>query len=231
MQGKDKPEEKFLKGHKNRLQTRYDNESLDNFQAHEILELVLSLTIIRKDTKLLAKKLLDTFGGLNSVMNASVADLQDVAGVGLKTATAIKLFKDVNVHLLKEKMNRIHVFKSVEAVHNYLILKYRGVKNEEFRVLYLNSKNILLKDAIISKGISTKTLIDFRLIAKEVFNISATGVIVVHNHPSGDCKPSDQDVTTTNSLKTFLKYINVRLLDHFIVGFDDIFSFAEEGLL
>lgn len=222
---------RFQEGHKNRLQTRYTNETLDNFQPHEILELILSLTIIRKDTKLLSKLLLDTFGGLNSVMNASVSELQSISGIGLKTATTIKLFKDVNVCLLREQINRIHVFKSVEAVHNYLILKYRGVKNEEFRVLYLNSKNILLKDAILSKGISTKTLLDYRLIAQEVINISATGVIVVHNHPSGDSKPSEQDITTTNSLKTFLKYINVRLLDHFIVGFDDIFSFAEEGLL
>jgi len=222
---------KYQEGHKNRLQTRYTNETLDNFQPYEILELVLSLTIIRKDTKLLSKTILDTFGGLNSVMNASVAELMNIDGIGFKTATTIKLFKDVNVCLLREKMNKIHVFKSVEAVHNYLILKYRGVKNEEFRVLYLNSKNILLKDAVISKGISTKTLIDFKLIAQEVFNISATGVIVVHNHPSGDCKPSEQDITTTNSLKSFLKYLNVRLLDHFIVGFDDIFSFAEDGLI
>ncbi len=224
-------ERKYQEGHKNRLQTRYTNETLDNFQPYEILELILSLTIIRKDTKILAKTLLDTFGGLNSVMNASVSDLQGVTGVGLKTATTIKLFKDVNVYLLKEKMNRIHVFKSVEAVQNYLILKYRGVKNEEFRVLYLNSKNILLKDSVISKGISTKTLIDFRLIAQEIINISATGIIVVHNHPSGDSKPSEQDVATTNNLKSFLKHLNVRLLDHFVVGFDNIFSFAEEGLI
>lgn len=221
----------YQQGHKNRIQSRYMNESLDNFQPHEVLELILSITIVRKDTKLLAKKLLQTFGGLNSVMNASASDLQDVAGVGLKTATTIKLFKDVNVFLMREKMNRIHVFKSVEAVNNYLILKYRGVKNEEFRVLYVNSKNILLKDAVISKGISTKTLIDFRLIAKEIFNISATGLIVVHNHPSGDCNPSSQDISTTNNLKSFLKHLNVRLLDHFIVGYDRIFSFAEEGLL
>ncbi len=231
MQDTKLPTKDYQVGHKNRIQTRYMNESLENFQAHEILELILSLTIIRKDTKVLAKTLLATFGGLNSVMNATVEDLQEVTGVGLKTATTIKLFKDVNVYLMREQMNRIHIFKSVEAVHNYLVLKYRGVKNEEFRVLYVNSKNILLKDAIISKGISTKTLIDFRLIAKEVCNISATGVIVVHNHPSGDCKPSNQDITTTNSLKSFLKYLNVRLLDHFIVGYDEIYSFAEEGLI
>ena len=222
---------KYQAGHKYRLQTRYEKESLDNFQPYEILELVLSLTITRKDTKLLAKNILESFGGLNSVMNASVSELQSFEGIGLKTATTIKLFKDVNVHLLREKMNRISVFKSVGAVHDYLILKYRGAKNEEFRVLYLNSKNILLKDAVISKGIATKTLIDYRVIAQEVINISATGIIVVHNHPSGDSKPSEQDIVTTNSLKAFLKYINVRLLDHFIVGFDDVFSFAEDGLI
>lgn len=221
----------YKEGHKSRLQLRYSNETLDNFQPYEILELILSLTNVRKDTKLLAKTLLDTFGGLNSVMNAPVSDLQTVTGVGLKTATTIKLFKDVNVYLLREKMNRINVFKSAESVHNYLKLKYRGCKNEEFRILYLNSKNILLNDAIISKGTSTKTLIDYRVIAQEIFNISATAIIIVHNHPSGDSKPSDQDITTTNALKSFLKYINVRLLDHFVVGFDDIFSFAEEGLL
>ncbi len=208
---------KQQQGHKNRLQTRYINETLESFEPHEVLELVLSLTLIRKDTKLLAKTLLDKFGGLNSVMNASVAELTSIDGIGPRTATTIKLFKDVSVCLLREKMNKVNVFRSVEAVQNYLVLKYRGVKNEEFRVLYLNSKNILLKDAVISKGISTKTLIDFRLIAQEIINISATGVIVVHNHPSGDSKPSEQDIVTTNSLKSFLKYLNVRLLDHFIV--------------
>jgi DNA repair protein RadC len=231
MQEIEKDTKAFQVGHKSRIQARYMNESLENFHAHEILELILSITIVRKDTKVLAKTLLNTFGGLNSVMNASAEDLQEIPGVGLKTATTIKLFKDVNVYLMREKMNRIHVFKSVESVHNYLILKYRGVKNEEFRVLYVNSKNILLKDGLISKGISTKTLIDFRLIAKEIFNISATGIIVVHNHPSGDCKPSNQDISTTNNLKSFLNHLNVRLLDHFIVGYDEIFSFAEEGLL
>lgn len=224
-------QKKFQKGHKSRIQTRYANETLENFQDYEVLELILSLTLIQKDTKILAKTLIDTFGGLNSVMNASVEDLQSIDSIGLKSATTIKLFKDVNTYLLREKINKINVFKSVEAVQDYLILKYRGVKNEEFRVLYLNSKNILLKDSAISKGISTKTLIDFTLIAQEIFNISATGIIVVHNHPSGDSKPSDQDVVTTNNLKTFLKYLNVRLLDHFVVGFDNIFSFAEEGLI
>lgn len=219
------------RGHKKRLQERYSNETLDNFELHEILELILSLTITVKDTKVLAKNLLETYNGLNSVMSASVEELKSFDGIGLKTATSIKLFKDVNVHLLREKMNRVHVFKSAEAVKDYLILKYRGMKNEEFRVLYLNSKNILLKDSIISKGTSTKTLIDFKLIAQEIFTFSANAVIVVHNHPSGDNKPSEQDIITTNSLKSFLKYMSVRLLDHFIVGFDEIFSFAEEGLI
>lgn len=222
---------KQQEGHKKRLQTRYTNETLENFHSYEILELVLSLTNVRKDTKSMAKTMIDKFGGLNSVMNATVSELQTIDGIGLKTATTIKLFKDVSVCLMREKMNRINVFKSVEAVQNYLVLKYRGVKNEEFRVLYLNSKNILLKDAVISKGISTKTLIDYRLIAQEIINIRATGIIVVHNHPSGDSKPSEQDIVTTNSLKSFLKYLNVRLLDHFIVGFDNLYSFAEEGLI
>lgn len=222
---------KFQVGHKTRLLNRYDNETLENFEPYEVLEMILSLTIIRSDTRILAKTLIESFGGLSAVMNATVTDLQTVTGIGLKSATTIKLFKDVNVYLLKDKINKINVFTSVDSVKDYLILKYRGCRNEEFRVLYVNSKNILLKDGLVSKGITTKTLIDFRLIAQEIFNISATGVIVLHNHPSGDNKPSEQDIITTQSLKKFLQYLSVRLLDHFIVGYDEIFSFADEGLL
>lgn len=224
-------QKKFQTGHKKRIQDRYNKESLENFEAYEVLELVLSITHVRKDTKLLAKAMIGKFGGLSAVMNAPVDDLRTFPEIGLKTATTIKLFKDVNVYLLRDKITKLNVFTSVNDVKNYLILKYRGYRNEEFRVLYLNSKNILIKDAAVSTGIVSKTLIDFRLIAKEILNISATAVIVLHNHPSGDNKPSEQDIVTTQNLKKFLKYLSVRLLDHFIVGYDEIFSFADEGLL
>lgn len=224
-------EKKYQIGHKKRIQERYASESLENFEPYEVLELVLSITNVRKDTKLLAKAMIDRFGGLSAVMNAPVEDLRTFPEIGLKTATTIKLFKDVNVYLLRDKITKLHIFTSVNDVKNYLILKYRGYRNEEFRVLYLNSKNILLKDAAVSTGIVSKTLIDFRLIANEILNISATAVIVLHNHPSGDNKPSEQDIVTTQNLKKFLKYLSVRLLDHFIVGYDEIFSFADEGLL
>ena len=219
------------KGHKARLQGRYQKESLESFEAHEVLEMILSMTIIRKDTKPIAKSLLTIYGSLNSVMNTPIDDLISNDYIGLKTATNIKLFKDVNTFLLREKVTKTNIFKSVSDVESYLILKYKGSKNEEFRVLYLNSKNVLLKDVAISTGTSSKTYVDFSKLAKNIIDIGATAIIVLHNHPSGSTSPSQQDIKTTDNLKKFLVYLSVRLLDHFVIGSEDIFSFAEEGLI
>ncbi len=219
------------KGHKARLQQRYQNESLEAFEAYEVLEMILSMTIIRKDTKPIAKKLLKIYGSLNGVMSTPIEDLLSNDSIGLKTATNIKLFKDVNVYLLREKVIKTNVFKSVNDVENYLLSRYKGCKTEEFRVLYLNSKNVLLKDAAISTGTSSKTYVDFTLMAKHIIDIGATAIIVLHNHPSGSITPSEQDIKTTQNLKKFLTYLSVRLLDHFIIGSNEILSFADEGLI
>ena len=117
---------KFQVGHKKRILDRYKNETLESFEPYEVLEMILSLTIIRSDTRLLAKKLIESFGGLIAVMNTSIDELCTFDGIGEKSAATIKLFKDVNVYLLRDKLTKIHVFDSVDKVKDYLILKYRG---------------------------------------------------------------------------------------------------------
>ncbi|OQY39796.1 MAG: hypothetical protein B6226_01050, partial [Candidatus Cloacimonetes bacterium 4572_65] len=165
------------------------------------------------------------------VMNTSVKQLKTHDNIGLKTASVIRLFKDVNVYLKREVIKNVEVFTNVQQVEDYLVLRYKGQVNEEFRVLYLNSKNILLKDGAISTGTAAKTYIDYTVLAKEILAIGATGIIVLHNHPSGNNSPSQQDLVTTKSLRQFLVFLGVRFLDHFIIGADSLYSFAKNDLL
>ena len=196
----------------------------------DALKRILKICGIKKHVTV-AKEMLEKFASIEVLLNSDISELM-LDSISYEQAESIRTFKDISNYVFKKRINKdIDAFTQVEHVTNFLINKYKGSTREEFGVLYLNSKNRLLSDVVVSTGSSTKTIIDFLKIASSIESLGATAIIVYHNHPSGDNKPSEQDITSTNSLKTFLKYLNVRLLDHFILGFNDYYSFVNEGLL
>jgi len=120
---------------------------------------------------------------------------------------------------------------SLSDVLSYLQLRYKGEKKEEFRVLFLNNKNMIQRDEILSSGTVNEAKIYIRELMERVFHYGSSAIMLIHNHPSGTMKPSQDDLQITRKIKQSMDYVNVRVLDHVIVGDNAYFSFAEENLL
>jgi DNA repair protein RadC len=222
---------KHQNGHRQRLLLRYLGEGLENYSSYEVLELLLGMILVRKDNKELAKQLLDEFGTLNQVLNASVSDLEKVSGIGRRSILLLKLFKDASVYLMREKILSSDCLTSLAEVLAYFQLKYKGMKKEEFRVLFLNNKNMIQRDECISSGTVNEAKIYLRELMEKVFFYGSSAIMLIHNHPSGTMKPSMDDMQITRKIKMAMDMINVRVLDHLIIGDNSYYSFAEENIL
>ncbi len=222
---------KFQTGHRQRMLLRYLGEGLDNFTSQEVLELMLGLVLIRKDNKLLSKIMIQEFGSLNNVLNASVDELEKITGISKRSIIFLRFMKDAAVFCLREKVLNADCVSSLSDVLSYLQLKYKGEKKEEFRVLFLNNKNMILRDETISTGTVNEAKIYIRELMERVFHYGSSAIMLIHNHPSGTMKPSQDDLQITRKIKQSMDFVNVRVLDHVIVGDNAYFSFAEENLL
>lgn len=219
------------KGHKKRLRERYEKDGLKGFHNYEVLELMLSYSIIRKDTKDLARKLLKRFGSLTESMNAPLESLLEVDGIGERTAVLIKLFKDVGDFHLKEDILARHSLNFPKEVYEYFKFHFKGKHIEEFIVVYLSSSNRVIDVELLFKGTIDRSAIYVRELIKKVLSLKSTSIIIVHNHPSGDTTPSRDDRDVTKKIKKALSHIDVALIDHLIIGGDKFFSFKENNLL
>jgi DNA repair protein RadC len=132
---------------------------------------------------------------------------------------------------LAEKMLKKDVVSSPEAVKNYLKLKVSGLKDEVFMVIYLDTKNQVISSEIMHKGTVDETAVYPRNILKRALELHASGMILVHNHPSGFSSPSDDDIRLTNAIREVVRTLNLRLLDHMVIAKDGCFSFVEQGML
>ncbi|HNW99868.1 MAG TPA: DNA repair protein RadC [Candidatus Cloacimonadota bacterium] len=222
---------KFQPGHRQRMLLRYLGEGLDNFTSQEVLELMLGMVLIRRDTKLLSKILIEEFGSLNNVLNASPDELEKISGISKRSIMFLRFFKDASIFCLREKILKEDCVTSLSDVLAYLQLRYKGEKKEEFRVLFLNNKNMIQRDECISTGTVNEAKIYIRELMELVFHYGSSAIMLIHNHPSGTMKPSQDDLQITRKIKQAMDYVNVRVLDHVIVGDNAYFSFAEENLL
>jgi len=144
--------ENSLNNHRERLRQRYINDGLNGFHNYEVLELMLSYSIVRQDTKALAKSLLNTFGNLMNVLNASVEELSQVKGISDRSAVLLKLFRDAPNFYLREVLTDRVQISSCYDVYEYLKQCYKGLKNEEFKAIYLNSRNIIIREETLFHG-------------------------------------------------------------------------------
>jgi DNA repair protein RadC len=204
-----------------------------SFSKHEIVELLLTLSIPRKDVKTIAKTLLQTFGSIKGIFDANIDDLVQIKGIGESTAVAFKIIRSVNNLYLQEQLEDTPVCNSVEKTSVLWKNRLSNLAVEVLEVAYLDSSLRLIKDGIerLETGTIVATTVYPRKIAEAALRRGARAIILAHNHPCGSAEPSDCDERNTRTIKIALQYLDIQLVDHIIVATSGTFSFKENGLL
>lgn len=224
--------EKSCEGHRERLRKKYLQGGYLAFHEYEILELFLTYAIPRRDTKPIAKDLIEKFGDLDGVVSAPLTELCDVSGIKEGSAIFLKLLGDVAKNLYKGEMKKEGIqLKDKNSLIRYLRSDIGFSSREEFKVVFLNNYNMLVGTETLFVGTIDKSAIYPREILEKVLQYKAKGIIFAHNHPSGNLRPSKQDIQMTEHMQEVLELIDVKLLEHIIITKDGYFSFLEEGLI
>ena len=219
-------------GHRERLRERFRKEGLANFQPHEVLEFLLTYSISRRDTNPIAHNLLDRFGSLEGVLEASEEELMEVDGVGERSATLIHLMPALSAYYLNDKNSRSHfICDSTSKMGQYLIPKYLGKAEECSYLLSLNNRKQLISCDLVGHGSVSSSPIYFRKVSQILLRHQATAAVISHNHPKGFALPSSEDIQVTRMLADFTRHLEVELLDHIIVSGTDYVSLRDSGVL
>lgn len=222
---------KHHEGHRQRLKNRFTQAGPDALADYELLELLLFMAIPRRDVKPLAKLLIARFGGLDEVFSAPIEELTDVEGMNESAAIALKSVEAAAARFSKITAFKQPVLSSWQRLIDYCHTAMAREKIEQFRVLYLNRKNMLLADEVHQRGTVDQSAVFPREIVKRALALGATALIIVHNHPSGDPTPSDADITLTFEIKRALEPLDITLHDHLIIAKSGTTSFKKQGLL
>ena len=218
-------------GHRARLRERFRREGLDGFAPHEVLELLLCYARARGDVNPVAHDLLDTFGSLKGVLEATPQQLTAVRGVGEEAATLLSmmvpLFRRYSLCLAEER----RAIRSTAEAREYCRALLAGVRSERFWVICLGANRSVVGRRLVAEGTIGEVAAYPRIIVETALNQNAHGVIVCHNHPDGDAVPSPEDLEATHHLYRVLTALDIRLLDHVIVAGAETCSLAERGEL
>ncbi|MBU3842768.1 MAG: DNA repair protein RadC [Candidatus Fusobacterium pullicola] len=224
--------EKKYEGHRERLRKKYLQGGYFAFHEYEVLELLLTYVIPRKDTKPIAKDLIEKFGSLDEVVTASIEELCSISGIKENSAIFVKLLGDLSKNLYKGEIKKEGIqLKDKNSLIRYLRSEIGFSSREEFRVIFLNNYNMLVGSETLFIGTIDKSAVYPREIVEKVLYYKAKGIIFAHNHPSGNLRPSKQDIQITEHMQEALDLIDVKLLEHIIITQDGYFSFLEEGLI
>jgi DNA repair protein RadC len=205
-------------GHRERLKQRFRDSGAENMADYEFLELLLFQAVPRRDTKPLAKTLLAKFGSLSEVLAAPEAQLLEVDGIGDGVVHYLKLVKAAAQRFARDKIATRPLLDSWKSVIDYCMAAMAFEPIEHFRILFLNKKNQLIADEVQQRGTVDHTPVYPREVVKRALELSATAIILVHNHPSGDPTPSTADVQMTKQLVDVAKPLGILVHDHIIVG-------------
>ena len=225
------PADENLEGHRKRLRDRFIKSGISGFHDYEIVELLLTLGSPRRDCKKQAKEALKKFKNLRGVLEAPLEELQQIKGIGPHNAFGIKLVQEVARKFLREKIIDKPVYKSSQEIFDYLYHSMRDLKKELFKVLYLNSQNQIIDTGDLFKGTITGSAISPRQVMESALKNDAVSLVFAHNHPSGNPEPSQNDKQITRDLVYAAAILQVKVLDHVIIGDNRYFSFAFEGLI
>jgi DNA repair protein RadC len=217
--------------HRQRLKEKYLEVGLEGFHDYEIMEFLLTYGIPQKDVKPLAKELIHRFGGLKGIIDADIDDLRQVKGIGAHSAILIKLVKDIgSFYLLQKAMERPQVSCTAELL-NFCKSSMGALKDEEFRVCYLDAQNKIISFETIQEGVVNQAVVYPRKVLEKALECKASAIILVHNHPSGHVRPSDADIRLTRTIQETARTLDILVHDHVIIGENRFFSFREEGLM
>jgi DNA repair protein RadC len=220
---KKKPDSGFKEaphfhGHRERLRGRFREAGADALADYELLELILFRALPRRDVKPLAKALLARFGSFAEVISAPPARLAEVEGLGEAAIAELKIVQAAANRLTRGEVKRRTVLSSWSSVLDYCRSAMAFGEREEFRILFLDKRNQLIADEVQQTGTVDHTPVYPREVVKRALELSATAIVLVHNHPSGDPTPSRADIQMTKQIAEIAKPLGVELHDHIIVG-------------
>lgn len=218
-------------GHRARLRDRFLNGGADALPDYEMLEMVLFAAIPRGDMKPLAKALLAHFGSFAEAISAPRERLLEVKGVGDAVVAQLKVIEAAALRLSKTKLLDRPALSSWAALLDYVTAAMARSAREEFRVLFLDRKNALIADEVQGQGTVDHTPVYPREIVRRALELSASAIILVHNHPSGDPTPSKADIDTTREIASAVKALRIAIHDHIVVARGGVLSFKSLGLL
>ncbi|MEK7801528.1 MAG: DNA repair protein RadC [Pseudomonadota bacterium] len=225
-----KDDEPHYAGHRDRLRERFVRGGSDALADYETLELILFTVIPRRDVKPLAKSLIQNFGSFNGVFHAPLVELI-AFGLSENTAIAIKTIQAAALQFMKRDMIGQTILNNWAKLLDYVQAGMAHAKRENFRLLFLNKKNELIADEIQQSGTVDHTPAYPREIVKRALELSATAVILVHNHPSGDATPSKADIDMTQMIIAAAKPLGIVIHDHLVVSKNGVTSMRNKGLM
>ncbi len=221
----------YIADHRKRLRARFMEGGAQAMPDYELLELVLFRAIPRQDVKPLARRLLDCFGDFNRILSAPADRLAAVQGVGSAVVQELKIVEAAAHRLARARVIGKPVIASWDAVLDYCHTTMAHRETEQFRILFLDRKNVLIADEEQARGTVDHVPVYPREVVKRALELNASALILVHNHPSGDPTPSEADISMTNQINAAAQALGLSLHDHLIVGKSRELSFRSAGYL
>ncbi|MBN1601178.1 MAG: DNA repair protein RadC [Chitinispirillaceae bacterium] len=225
----DTSEKNSVEGHRKRLLQRYQQNGISALHDHEILELLLTFVLPRKDTKPIARKLLDRYKTIGGVINTPIDELAGVEGIGERSAAMFLLIRDLIAYCLNEKYQKQSVVSHRRDVEEYLRFYFGQRRDEYVAVLFLDNANHIIRTEIIAEGTVNQCAVYPRIVIEKALRNSATSMILAHNHPGGSVSASDADWLITERLFTVGKLLEIPLLDHIIICSHKVVSLREQS--
>ncbi len=230
--GPDKTSGKpHFSGHRERLRDRFRKGGSDALPDYELLELILFRALPRRDTKPLAKSLIERFGSFAEAISAKPERLKEVKGIGENVVTEIKLIHAAALRLSQGEIMQKPALSSWALLIDYCRASMAFNEKEQFRILFLDKKNVLIADEVQQEGTVDHTPVYTREVVKRALELAASSIILVHNHPSGDPTPSQPDIIMTQQIIEAAAKLNIKIHDHIIVGKQGHASFRGLGLI
>lgn len=216
-------------GHRQRLKTRFLQEGLEHFDEHQVLELLLFYCIPRQDTNPIAHALLEHFGSLTQVMEASPSELQKVKGMGESSAAFLSLLNSFCRYYQINRASSAVILNTLEECGRYLMPFFYGRRNETVYLLCLDAKCKVLSCKEVGEGSVNSASVPIRRIVEMALGSNATSAILAHNHPSGIAVPSAEDQLTTKQLAVALAAVDITLVDHMVIADEEFVSMRQSG--
>ncbi len=217
-------------GHRDRLRKTFCEAGADALNDYELLELLLFHSIPRKDVKSEAKRLIGHFGGINKVLQADIESLCAVEGISDRSALLIALAREIGTKCLEKKALDTEKLGSPELVAEFARAKLAHSRDEILMAVFLNAKNRVCGYDFISEGTTDCAVVYPKKIVRKALEKNACGIILAHNHPSGECEPSNDDISLTRKVKSAAETVDIKVLDHIIVGVSGYYSLVEKKI-